>query len=180
MQPRIAGRLKAAPACALGHPGPSRTLDGYPRPHRVPVGSCTLQMKRQEVPGLRLVVNVGQGLVLRDHQHVDPTIVVQIARGQPAAHPQGLKRSAGGGRDVGQSRVGTPLVPEKLDGHLPGELRPAIVDVAIGGHQVEPTVVVGVQKSDPEAEQVARRRRQADGRGAIGEQPMSQVPKKRC
>ena len=53
-------------------------------PIGVPVGCCTLQTKRQEVASLGLVVEEGQRLVLRDNQGVDPAVVIQIARGQPA------------------------------------------------------------------------------------------------
>ena len=108
MQPWIAGRLKAAAARALGDPGPSRALDRDPRADGVPVGCCTLQTKRQEVASPGLVVEEGQRLVLSDHQGVDPAVVIQIARGQPAPHPQHLKWSAGRGRDVGQVRGRTP------------------------------------------------------------------------
>src|SRR5207244_1091617 len=111
--------------------GPSRALDGHPGADGVPVGCCTLQTKRQEVASLGLVVEKGQRLVLSDNQGVDPAVIVQIARGQPTPHPQLLKRSAGGGRDVGQARVRASLVPEELNGHLPGKLRTAIVDVAV-------------------------------------------------
>ena len=71
-----------------------------------------------------------------------------------------------------------PIAQIELDRHLPGKLGPAIVDVAVGGDQVERAVVVRVEESDPEPEDVTARDSQSDRRGPVGEEPVAQVLEK--
>ena len=86
---------------------------------------------------------------------------------------QHLERRARLPRDV---RHPTPrIVQKELDWHLPGELRAAVVDVAVGRDQVEPAVVVGVEEADPEAEDIATGRRQADGGRLVAEEALAEV-----
>ena len=51
--------------------------------------------------------------------------------------------------------------------------------MSVGGHEVEAAVVVRIEKSRAEAEDVAAGRCQADRRGMIGEEPLPQVMEER-
>src|SRR5205085_11985284 len=101
----------------------------------------------------RVVVQVDQRLVLRQDQRIDPPVVVEVAGGQAPAQVQGSEGGAGLRRDVGQRAVGAPQ--QELRRHGEGEVGAAVGDVAVGGQDVEPAVVVDVEQRDPEAEEGA-------------------------
>jgi len=53
--------------------------DGHFRTDRVPVRFHPLEPKDKVMAGYRLVVKVGERLILRDDHRIDPTVVVEIA-----------------------------------------------------------------------------------------------------
>src|SRR5439155_12369522 len=76
-------------------------------------------------------------------------------------------------RDVGQP---APLAADQqLRGHCVGNVRAVVADVPVGRYQVEPSVVVGVQEGDPEAQEVAAGRGQADPGRPVGEEAGAEV-----
>ena len=108
------------------------------------------------------IVQQGQRGVLRDEQHVDAAVVVEVADGQSAPQPGHLPGRPGAVGDVDE--LARTVAEEELRGHRVGDRGAVVVDVAVGLRQVEAAVVVGVERGQPEAEHEAGRRGEA-GRG---------------
>ena len=102
----------------------------------------------------RPVVEIGQFQVNRVNQKVGSPIVIEVARGKPARHLGHLPRGA---RGIGGINKLSPRKPDqKLRGHLVGNLRTEVVDVPVRGREVEPAVVVHIQKGHPETKPMPR------------------------
>ena len=178
METRVTRRLVAAAAESVLYLPPSPRVEEHTRPDTVAIGSHAFQTQDQPVAAASgLVAQVNERLVLRLNNHVDPAVVVEVARGQASAEVQDLKRVARTGRDVRQA----PVRPagQQLDRHFPRENRRIIADMPIGGDQVEPAVVIGIEEGDTKPQQVACGRGQAHGGRAIREQVTAQVAEKR-
>ena len=118
-------------------------------------------------------MKVGQGLVVRQDQHVQPTVIVEIADCQAAAHPRDRPGDTGPVGDIGQAAV--DAADQELCGHLVRVIRPQVVHVAVGRGQVEPTVIVGVEEGDSEAQQPPAGNGQADGGRRVDEVASAQI-----
>ncbi len=108
-----------------------------------------------------LVVQIDQRLVLGQDDRVDPAVVVEVARGQAPTQMERARTDRRRG-PTRRSDASVRSARQQLDGHLPGEGGPVVADMAVGGDQVEPAVVVGVEEGDAEAQQRTRGRGQAD------------------
>ena len=127
-------------------------------------------------PPAVLVVEVGQRLVLRERStQVEPAVVVEVADGQPAAERGATCQGARPAAETSTSRPVGRRRPGAGAGIAYGNDRAVVVDVAVGGRQVEPAVVVDVEEGDAEAQQVPARRGQADGGGLVGEDAAAEV-----
>ena len=122
-------------------------------------------------------MEVGQRPVLGDDQRVAPAVVVEVADGQPpaqAGHLPGVARAVGG-VDQLALRVAQP----EPGGHGVGQSRPAVVDVAVGGDEVEPAVVVGVEERHAEPQQIPAGRGQPDLGGVVEVEALAGVAEQR-
>ncbi len=107
-------------------------------------------------------MEVGHGLVLGENEQVGPAVVVEVAPGQAPADTLNLP---GWARLVGDVGEMAPVVAEHQPGrHGVGGRGAEVVDVAVGGGQVEPAVVVGVEERDSKAQEKAGLAGQADAR----------------
>ena len=161
----VAGSLVAA---AAKPPGDTRlAAGGYAdfRPDGIAVRGRALQTECQVVAAAGLVVGVHQWGVEARHEEVEAAVVVEVADGQGPPEPLGAKRGAGAVADVRQAAVGPP--EEQLKRHRIRRLGPEVVHVSVRLDQVEPAVVVGVQKGDPEAQAGARGGQQVEGGGPV-------------
>jgi hypothetical protein len=79
MQSRVAGGKKTPPSETLGHLAASPGRDGHVRPDRVAVRARPFQLKRQEMPGRPLIMEVGQGFARRDDQKVETAVIVNVS-----------------------------------------------------------------------------------------------------
>jgi hypothetical protein len=77
---------------------------------------------------------------------------VEIARGETPAETRNLPGRASPTRDVSQAP--SFQARDELRGHGIRKRRAQVVDVAVGGHQVNAAVVVEVERDDPETDQV--------------------------
>ena len=86
MQSRVARRLVAASALARDDLAPAERSKRHPCAHGVPIGFRAFEANGQIMAdAFRLVVEVSDGLILREDQGVDAAVVVEIAGGQAAA-----------------------------------------------------------------------------------------------
>ena len=148
--------------------------DGDPGADGVAVGAAALQAEGERPAAFGPVVEVGQGLVVRQDQHVLTAVVVEVAHGQAATHARHLPRAR---RRRSETSVRRPSEPpsEKLRGHQVRVVGPEVVDVAVGRGQVEPAVVVGVEEGDAEAQQATAGDGQAARCGRVDEDAAAQV-----
>src|SRR5262249_18817285 len=153
--PVIAGRLETSSAEPPGDLLPTARLDRDPRAHAITVRFLALETKRHEVPSCPLgsVVEVDERAVLRYHQGVDTSIVVEITNRQPSGHVQLLKRRAGSRCDLGQTSVLATHI--ELRRHRERIVRAQVADVAVSGQQVETAIIIGIQKRSAKAQDVA-------------------------
>ena len=161
VEPRVAGRLVAPPAEPPGDLAPTARDDGDPGADGVAVGGRPLEAEGQRSgPPAVLVVEVGQRLVLGERAAGRRG---RRCRGRPRpgpGRPAGPARAARRGRS--RRSVGPPRRRRRAGRHGVGDLRPVVVDVAVGRGQVEAAVVVDVEEGDAETEPVAGRHRQPD------------------
>ena len=92
---RSPGDLRRPPAVTITRAPTASRLEAVPSRRSV-----------RQWPPVGPVVEVGQGLVLRDDHQVDPAVVVEVARGQPAADPRDAPGRPGAVADV--DRTGPP------------------------------------------------------------------------
>ena len=100
-------------------------------------------------------------------------VVVQVADGQSATQLGDLPRRPGAVRDVEQPAG--PVTEEELGGHLEGDVGAKVIDVAVGLGQVEPAVVVGVERRQPKPRTNRRRRGEAGRGGPVAEDAVAVV-----
>ena len=118
-------------------------------------------------------------MVLRRDHDVDPAIVVEVSNRQASSHEWKLEprpRAVGHVDELASCRRSR----EKLRPHLLLNVGAIILDVAIGGDQIESAVVVEVEKSHPEAEPVAACHRDAAFRGMVAEETVAEIDVERC
>ncbi len=154
MDPGIRGGLVASPASSPGKVATPTGIDDHPSPDGVSIRRRAFEQESQRPAALGLIVEVNQGLPLRQNQDIDTSIVIQVADSKPAAQQRNLEGRASAIADIDEL---TAIVGacEELRTHLVGDSGANIVDVAVGRHQVEPPVVVHVEEGDPETEAVA-------------------------
>ena len=113
----------------------------------------------------------GRGLIVQQGQRVrfGETISTSMRpslsmspTASPRPEPEDLPGRPGPVRDVDE--LARAVAEKKLGGHGVGDRGAVVVDVAVGLDQVEPAVVVGVERGQPEAEHEPGRRGEA-GRG---------------
>src|SRR4051794_16931574 len=100
MKPGVAGRLVASPADLPGRLTPAAGRHDDPRTDRVAVPSGPFEGKRQPRAAGGPIVEISQRYVLREDQEVDPSVVVEIARGESPGHAQDRPGGAGAGSRV--------------------------------------------------------------------------------
>ena len=96
----------------------------------------------------------------------------------PAARPRPRSGTwkAGPARSVTSTSLRPPSAPAKsCAGIRCGTSVRIIVDMAVGRHQIEPAIVVEIEKGDPEPEPVAAWHREAVLRGMVAEDAVAQV-----
>ena len=174
MEPRVGRRLIAPAAEPMRHPNPPAAVTATRAPtasrfERVPSSWRTRKCPAHRIrcggrPAARSARRRRRRAGRRDR-----------GRRRPGPRPRWSARKGAPARS--ETSVSRPPGPaeEELQRHRPGEARPVVEDVSVGRDQVEPAVVVGVEESDPEAEQRAAGHRQADRRGVVGEEAAAQV-----
>ena len=95
----------------------------------------------------------------------------------PTARPRPSRGTWNGGPAAALTSVSRPFAPPSMScaGIGVGDLRPFVGDVTVGGQEVEPAVVVGVEEGDAEAQAVSAGRVQADRGRAVGEEARAEV-----
>ena len=121
------------------------------------------------------VVEIHRRLILGDHQRIEAAVVVEIRDDQASTDVELLEWRPGLGGHVGKATAG--LASEQLGAHGVRKLGPEVVDMPVGGEQVEPAVVVGIQKSGPETEEITAGRCQPGGGRVVDEEALAQVVK---
>ena len=169
----VAGRLIAAPADAPGGPATTAGRDRDAGADRLALRRRRFQQERQRVTALGAVVEIGQRPVERRDHQVDPAVIVEVAGGEAPADPRDQPGRPGRGGPVDELAAGQ--TQQELRGHPVGEERAEVVNVPVGGRQVEPAVGVGVEEGDAEAESLAGRDGQAGRRGHVGEDAIAAV-----
>ncbi len=104
MESRVAGRLKAPASEPRRDLGATAGPDGDHGTDSIPVRPGPFELKYYEMAAdsLGLVPEFDQRFVLRDHQGIEPSVVVEVADGEAAANVEPLERRAGLSRDVDQ------------------------------------------------------------------------------
>ncbi len=172
---RIRRRLVAPAAEPLGHPDPAAARDRDLGPHGVAVRLRPLELEDDEVPGaLRLVVEVDQGLVLRDDDDVGPAIVVEVADGQAAAEVQRLER---GCPRVFEASVSRPpgLPSRSCKGMVQGNRGRSSRTCPLAVIRSSQPSLLASKNAAPNPSSGTAGRRQADRGGVIGEEAAAEV-----
>ncbi len=174
MKPGIAGGGIAPATRPLGDLATSTGLDRHASPHAIAVGPRAFEAESDEVPArLGPIPKHDQGLILGGHQGVETAVVVQVADCETSADVELLEGRTGAFGDVDQaSRL---AAEEELSRHGQGDEWPEVADMAVGGHQIEVAVIVGVQEGGPESQSLPAGGRQADRGGSVGEHGPAQV-----
>ena len=96
------------------------------------------------------VVEVTERALLGDDHDVSPAVVVKVADGEAAGDARNRPGLSSRLCDVGQVTV--LATHHELGRHLIRIVGPVVVDVTVGGGEVEAAVVVGIEEGDPETQ----------------------------
>ena len=151
MKPGIARGGIAASTKPLGDLAAAAGLDRHASPHTIAVGPRAFEAECDEVPArLGPILKHDQGLILGGHHGVETAVVVQVADRETSADVELLEWRTGVFCDIDQASG--LAAEEELSRHGHGYHWPEVADMAVGGHQIEVAVIVGIQEGGPESQ----------------------------